>query len=94
MADAQQRRDPKFVTAENGVWYPRAGTLGGCTAHNAMILVAPSNKDWNHIADLTGLGMQFRTPAGDLSPAFVFTLSLADTAIVVGLVFLFVSNRS
>jgi choline dehydrogenase-like flavoprotein len=52
--DAQQRRDPKFIEAENGVWYPRAGTLGGCTAHNAMILVAPSNKDWNHIADLTG----------------------------------------
>jgi len=52
--DAQQRRDPKFVAAEDGVWYPRAGTLGGCTAHNAMILVAPSNKDWNHIADLTG----------------------------------------
>jgi choline dehydrogenase-like flavoprotein len=52
--DARQRRDPKFVAAENGVWYPRAGTLGGCTAHNAMILVAPSNKDWNHIADLTG----------------------------------------
>ena len=53
-SDAQQRRDPKFVAAENGVWYPRAGTLGGCTAHNALILVAPSNKDWNHIADLTG----------------------------------------
>ncbi len=52
--DAQQRRDPKFVAAENGVWYPRAGTLGGCTAHNALILIAPSHKDWNHIADLTG----------------------------------------
>jgi choline dehydrogenase-like flavoprotein len=52
--DAQQRRDPKFVADADGVWYPRAGTLGGCTAHNAMILVAPSNKDWNHIADLTG----------------------------------------
>jgi choline dehydrogenase len=52
--DAQQRSDPKFVEAEDGVWYPRAGTLGGCTAHNALILVAPSNKEWNHIADLTG----------------------------------------
>jgi choline dehydrogenase-like flavoprotein len=38
----------------NGVLYPRAGTLGGCTAHNAMILIYPHNADWNQIADLTG----------------------------------------
>jgi choline dehydrogenase-like flavoprotein len=50
----QQKRDPKFVPEHDGVWYPRAGTLGGCTAHNAMILVAPSNSDWDQIADLTG----------------------------------------
>lgn len=51
---AQQTRDPKFVPAQDGVWYPRAGTLGGCTAHNAMILVAPNNSDWDQLADLTG----------------------------------------
>ena len=50
----QQERDPKFVREQDGVWYPRAGTLGGCTAHNAMILVYPSNSDWDQIADLTG----------------------------------------
>jgi choline dehydrogenase len=37
-----------------GVWYPRAGTLGGCTAHNAMITVYPHASDWDYIADLTG----------------------------------------
>ena len=51
---AQQARDPKFVREQDGIWYPRAGTLGGCTAHNAMILVAPANSDWDQIADLTG----------------------------------------
>ena len=51
---AQKARDPKFVREHDGVWYPRAGTLGGCTAHNAMILIAPSNSDWDQIADLTG----------------------------------------
>src|SRR5438552_12085720 len=51
---ARQARDPKFLTERDGVWYPRAGTLGGCTAHNAMILVYPSNSDWDLIADLTG----------------------------------------
>ncbi len=40
---AQQARDPKFVAEQDGVWYPRAGTLGGCTAHNAMIFICPSN---------------------------------------------------
>jgi choline dehydrogenase len=52
--DAQQRRDCKFTAAEDGVLYPRAGTLGGCTVHNAMITVYPHNSDWDHIAELTG----------------------------------------
>jgi choline dehydrogenase len=50
----QQERDPKFVPSENGIFYPRAGTLGGCTAHNAMIMIYPHNADWDHIAELTG----------------------------------------
>jgi choline dehydrogenase-like flavoprotein len=50
----EQRRDPKFVPTRGGVLYPRAGTLGGCTAHNAMILVYPHNADWDYIAELTG----------------------------------------
>jgi choline dehydrogenase-like flavoprotein len=52
--EARQRRDPKYVEAEGGVLYPRAATLGGCTAHNALIFVCPNNADWNQIADLTG----------------------------------------
>jgi len=56
---ARQTRDPKYVATWNnkpvdGVWYPRAGTLGGCTAHNAMILVYPHDADWDYIAELTG----------------------------------------
>src|SRR5947199_5665249 len=56
---AQQQRDPKYRETwdgkrVDGVLYPRAGTLGGCTAHNAMILVYPHNADWDGIAELTG----------------------------------------
>jgi choline dehydrogenase len=47
-------RDDKFVKAKDGVFYPRAGTLGGCTSHHAMITVYGHNSDWQHIADLTG----------------------------------------
>jgi choline dehydrogenase-like flavoprotein len=55
----QQERDPKYRAdwdgqRVNGVLYPRAGTLGGCTAHNAMITVYPHNADWDGIAELTG----------------------------------------
>ena len=50
----QQKKDSKFVPEQGGVFYPRAGTLGGCTAHNALIMVYPHNEDWDGIAKLTG----------------------------------------
>ncbi|HEY3487494.1 MAG TPA: GMC family oxidoreductase [Gammaproteobacteria bacterium] len=49
-----QKQDSKFVPAKDGVLYPRSGTLGGCTAHNAMITVYPHNADWDHLAEITG----------------------------------------
>lgn len=57
--DQRQQQDPKYsATFQNepvdGVLYPRAGCLGGCTAHNAMITVYPHNDDWNYVANLTG----------------------------------------
>jgi choline dehydrogenase len=52
--DGEQRRDPNYVASREGVLYPRAGTLGGCTAHNAMIFVYPHNADWDYIAESTG----------------------------------------
>jgi choline dehydrogenase len=56
--DEMQKRDPNYLKFHegnpvDGVLYPRAGTLGGCTAHNAMIFVAPANEDWDEIAGLT-----------------------------------------
>ncbi len=52
--DKQSRRDKKFCEAQDGIFYPRSGTLGGCTAHNAMIMVTPNNSDWDYIAKVTG----------------------------------------
>ena len=52
--DERGRRDPKFVADRGGVWYPRAGTLGGCTAHNAMITISGPRSDWDAIADELG----------------------------------------
>ncbi len=37
-----------------GILYPRTAALGGCTAHHAMIVVAPNDRDWDDIANLTG----------------------------------------
>jgi choline dehydrogenase len=47
-------RDEKYRADKGGIFYPRAGTLGGCTAHNAMITVYGHGSDWDHIAQLTG----------------------------------------
>lgn len=37
-----------------GILYPRAGTLGGCSSHNALITVYPHQSDWRYIQRLTG----------------------------------------
>jgi choline dehydrogenase-like flavoprotein len=50
----EHRSVANLVSSEGGVYYPRAGTLGGCTAHNAMIFVYPHNADWEAVAELTG----------------------------------------
>lgn len=50
----RSKRDSRYYQDKGGVFYPRAGTLGGCTQHHAMITVYPHNSDWQHIADLTG----------------------------------------
>jgi choline dehydrogenase len=50
---SRQAKDSKNVPGK-GIFYPRAGTLGGCTAHNAMITVYPHASDWDFIARLTG----------------------------------------
>ena len=49
-----EQRDFKYKPEDGGVFYPRAGTLGGCTAHNAMITVYPHESDWDDIAGMTG----------------------------------------
>ncbi|EKG10352.1 Glucose-methanol-choline oxidoreductase [Macrophomina phaseolina MS6] len=46
--------DPPAGSEPLGIWYPRAGALGGCSAHNALITIYPHESDWNHIATLTG----------------------------------------
>jgi choline dehydrogenase len=46
--------DPPAGATMLGVYYPRAGTLGGCSTHNALCAVLPSDSDWEYVADLTG----------------------------------------
>ncbi|KAF1921401.1 glucose-methanol-choline oxidoreductase-like protein [Ampelomyces quisqualis] len=46
--------NPPANSHQVGLRYPRTGTLGGCTAHNALITVYPHQSDFNHIAELTG----------------------------------------
>ncbi|KAF6832699.1 choline dehydrogenase [Colletotrichum musicola] len=45
---------PPEGSSMKGTLYPRSGTLGGCTAHNALIAVYPHASDFEYIASLTG----------------------------------------
>lgn len=45
--------NPPLGSKQKGFYYPRAGTLGGCTAHDAMITILPPDEDWVHIAEIT-----------------------------------------
>lgn len=46
--------DPPPGSTIKGALYPRAGTLGGCTAHNALVAVYPHRSDFDILATLTG----------------------------------------
>lgn len=46
--------DPPADSQRLGVYYPRAGTLGGCAMHNAASISLPAEVDWQDVADLTG----------------------------------------
>lgn len=45
---------PPQGSVKKGLLYPRTGALGGCTVHNAQLMVQATKKDWNDIAELTG----------------------------------------
>ncbi|TVY59695.1 Oxygen-dependent choline dehydrogenase [Lachnellula suecica] len=47
-------QDPPAGAQQLGVYYPRSGSLGGCSTHNAMCAPITSNSDWDEIAALTG----------------------------------------
>jgi len=45
--------DSKWDGERNGIFYPRAATVGGCTVHNAMITMCGPSVDWDEIAKIT-----------------------------------------
>lgn len=44
----------QFLPEHDGVLYPRAAALGGCTANNALFTVYPDQGDWRFIQQMTG----------------------------------------
>ena len=43
----------RYVQDKGGMLYPRAATVGGCTAHHAMLTLYPENRDWDDLVTLT-----------------------------------------
>jgi choline dehydrogenase len=52
--DPKVHRPPGAPPDEQGIFYPRAAGVGGCTVHNAMITVCGPSEDWDEIAEATG----------------------------------------
>lgn len=46
--------DPPADAVPIGTLYPRAGTLGGCSQHNALIAIRAFDSDWDVVAERTG----------------------------------------
>jgi len=55
----QQEKDSKYIPAgvpnstnpNGGIYYPRCSTIGGCSTHNVLLMVYPSNSDFDTIAN-------------------------------------------
>jgi choline dehydrogenase len=45
--------NPSTSAVPKGTFYPRSATLGGCVAHNALIMYYPLADDFDTIANLT-----------------------------------------
>ncbi len=54
--DQPKSPDPKWDQQEQGIFYPRATGIGGCTVHNAMITIAGPDSDWDELAWFLGDG--------------------------------------
>lgn len=39
--------DPPAGATQLGIWYPRTGTLGGCSMHNGGVCSLPADEDWD-----------------------------------------------
>lgn len=46
--------DPPAGAVPIGTLYPRAGTLGGCSRHNALVAIRAFDSDWEAVAEATG----------------------------------------
>jgi len=47
-------KNPPAGSNPLGILYPRAGTLGGCSMHNALVALLPHDSDFNYIQQITG----------------------------------------
>lgn len=45
---------PPIGSTPLGILYPRSRTLGGCSAHTALITIYPHESDWSNIESITG----------------------------------------
>lgn len=89
MSDPQEvtPREYDFVHPRGTTIFDRLGALA------EVVLVSGFPTQLFLLAVMTTFGMRMHTADGNWSPVFIWTLSLVDTLLVIGLVFLFLSSR-
>jgi choline dehydrogenase len=60
---AYERTNSKFQKKEQGVYYPRASGLGGCTRVNALISLYPDHQDWANLSQQLNGDIKFSPQA-------------------------------
>ncbi len=60
----------KYQKNEDGIYYPRASGLGGCTRVNALISLYPDHQDWQNFSSSNHLGSKSRFTPKDMAEVF------------------------
>ncbi len=58
-----ERLNSKYQTEQQGIYYPRASGLGGCTRVNALISLYPDHQDWKGLSTKLGNDRRFSPEA-------------------------------
>lgn len=65
-----EKQNSKYQKKEQGIYYPRASGIGGCTRVNALISLYPDHQDWQNFSRTDRLGIKSPFTPQDMEKVF------------------------